>query len=68
MKHNAQGIVSEALRRAVRRDAPLSYLEEGDVLWAIERRGEKYRNKVGRSLINAASTDEFGENKKMMIQ
>lgn len=67
MKQHAESIVSDALKRAVRRDAPLSYLEETDLLWAIERRGEKYRNKVGRSLINQASTDEFGEKKKMMI-
>lgn len=35
MKINAQEIVNEALKRAVRRDASLSTLEVGDLLWAI---------------------------------
>jgi hypothetical protein len=38
MKYNAQELVNEALKRAVRRDASLSTLEVGDLLWAIERR------------------------------
>lgn len=37
MKLNAQGIVADALKRAVKRDATLTYLEESDLLWAIER-------------------------------
>lgn len=39
MKYNAQELVNEALKRAVRRDASLSTLEVGDLLWAIERTG-----------------------------
>ena len=38
MKYNAQELVNEALKRAVRRDASLSTLEVADLLWAIERK------------------------------
>jgi hypothetical protein len=38
MKANAQELVNEALKRAVRRDASLGTLEIGDLLWAIDRK------------------------------
>jgi hypothetical protein len=37
MKANAQELVYEALRRAVRREASMSAVEVGDLLWAIDR-------------------------------
>jgi hypothetical protein len=36
MKANAQELVYEALRRAVRREASMSAVEVGDLLWAID--------------------------------
>ena len=38
MKANAQELVYEALRRAVRREASMSAVEVGDLLWAIDRK------------------------------
>lgn len=37
MKKNAQELVTEALKRAVRREASLNTLEVADLLWAIDR-------------------------------
>jgi hypothetical protein len=73
MKNNLQEIVNDALTRAVRRDASLSTLEAPDLLWAVESilscywgRGEKYKLKIGKSVVTANTFSEFGE-KKMIV-
>lgn len=41
MKQNIQEIISEALKRAIRRDANLNNVEASDLLWAIESTSSK---------------------------
>jgi hypothetical protein len=49
MKANAQELVYEALRRAVRREASMTAVEVGDLLWAIDSNNVTMKN-VGKSI------------------